>query len=67
MLEPGSPKDSHPYPVELDLPSWTVEEDIDLRTWLFAFGAGIRIERPDALRQEHRQRLESALAVYGTP
>ncbi len=24
VLEPGSPADSHPYPVELDLPSWTV-------------------------------------------
>ena len=63
-LEPGSPTDTHPYPVELDLPPWTVERDIDLRNWLFGFGAGIRIDSPDALRQEHRQRLEAALAVY---
>ena len=37
--------------------------DIDLRTWLFAFGAGIHIDSPEALRDEHRQKLE-ALALY---
>jgi hypothetical protein len=64
VLEPGSPADSHPYPVELDLPSWTVAADIDLRTWLFGFGACIRIEAPAELRQEHQERLQAALAVY---
>jgi predicted kinase len=64
VLAPGSATDSHPYPVELDLPSWTVERDIDLRNWLFGFGAGVRIESPVALRDEHRQRLIDALAVY---
>ncbi|MEB3348580.1 MAG: hypothetical protein VKO00_00990, partial [Cyanobacteriota bacterium] len=64
VLEPGSPADTHPYPVELDLPPWTVERDIDLRNWLFGFGAGIRIDSPAALRDEHRQKLEAALAVY---
>ena len=63
-LEPGSPADSHPYPVEIDLPLWSVEGDIDLRNWLFGFGAGIRIESPQALREEHHQKLETALAVY---
>jgi len=65
VLEPGSPADSHPYPLELDLPHWTLTADIDLRTWLFAFGAGIRIESPPELRQEHQERLQAALAVYG--
>jgi len=37
----------------------------DLRTWLFGFGAGIRVEAPAALREEHRRRLQEALAVYG--
>ena len=64
VLAPGSPTDTHPYPVELDLPSWTVERDIDLRNWLFGFGAGIRIDSPEALRDEHRQKLEAALEVY---
>jgi hypothetical protein len=60
VLEPGSPADSHPYPVELDLSPWTVAADIDLRTWLLGFGAGIRIEAPAEFRQEHQQ----GLAVY---
>jgi hypothetical protein len=47
--------------VELDLPPWTVAADIDLRSWLFAFGGGIRIERPDALRQELLQRCREAI------
>jgi hypothetical protein len=64
VLEPGSSSDTHPYPVELDLPPWTVERDIDLRNWLFGFGAGIRIDSPETLRDEHRQKLETALAVY---
>jgi predicted kinase len=63
-LKPGDPSDSHPYPVEIDLPAWTVDRDIDLRNWLFAYGAGIRIESPSQLRAEHQQRLQEALAVY---
>lgn len=66
-LEPGSPADTHPYPVELDLPVWSLERDIDLRNWLFGFGAGIRIESPASLREEHRHKLETALAVYQVP
>lgn len=41
-----------------------MQRDIDLRTWLFGFGAGIRIESPIKLREEHRQRLQEALDVY---
>ena len=63
VLEPGTASDSHPYSVELDLPLWTVAADIDLRSWLFAFGGGIRIESPDALRQELVQRCHDALAA----
>jgi predicted kinase len=65
VLEPGSPSNSHPYPVELDLPLWTVAADIDLRSWLFAFGGGIRIESPDALRQELVDRCQKAIEANG--
>ncbi|MFM7264769.1 MAG: hypothetical protein ACKOZW_04085, partial [Cyanobium sp.] len=64
VLEPGNATDSHPYPVELDLPPWTVAADIDLRTWLWGFGAGIRIEAPAEFRREHQQGLKAGLAVY---
>lgn len=65
VLEPGPAGSSHPYPVELDLPPWTVAADIDLRSWLFAFGGGIRIESPDALRQELLQRCHQAIEANG--
>jgi hypothetical protein len=64
VLEPVSPSNTHPYPVELDLPPWIEERDIDQGNWQFGFGAGIRIESPQALRDEHRQKLQSALEVY---
>ena len=38
-LQPNQPNDSHPYPVEIDLPIWTLEQDRDLQGWLFRFGA----------------------------
>ena len=65
VLEPGTASDTHPYPVELDLPPWTVAADIDLRSWLFAFGGGIRIESPDVLRQELVERCREAIGVNG--
>jgi hypothetical protein len=66
VLAPGPADSSHPYPVELDLPLWTVAADIDLRSWLFAFGGGIRIEQPDALRQELLQRCQEAIEANGS-
>jgi hypothetical protein len=66
VLEPGRSSESHPYPVELDLPPWTVAADIDLRSWLFAFGGGIRIESPDVLRQELVDRCQEAIGANGS-
>ena len=63
VLAANAASDSHPYPIELDLPRWTVAADIDLRIWLFSFGAGIRIEQPEAMRQELIQRCNQTLAA----
>ncbi|MFZ0406615.1 MAG: AAA family ATPase [Cyanobium sp.] len=65
VLEPNAPTDSHPYPLELDLPSWSLAADIDLRTWLYGFGEGIRIESPPALREELVRRCRAMLMVHG--
>lgn len=62
-LEPNQ-NDSHPYPVEIDLPPWTVERDVDFRRWLFGYGAEVVIESPAALRQEHQRRAEAVAALY---
>jgi predicted kinase len=65
LLQPNAPTDSHPYPLELDLPSWTIAADIDLRTWLYCFGEGIRVEAPTALREELVNRCRAMLAAHG--
>jgi hypothetical protein len=65
VLEPNAPTDSHPYPLELDLPSWTIAADIDLRTWLYGVGEGIRVETPTALREELVSRCRAMLAAHG--
>lgn len=67
VLQPGSGSDRHPYPVELDLPSWTVERDVDLRNWLFGFGDGVRIESPEAVKSEHRAKAAGVVALYPQP
>ena len=64
-LEPNPAGDSHPYPVEFDLPPWTLRRDVDLRTWLLSFAGGVRIEAPAALREEHLERARAVLATYG--
>ncbi|MCP9793548.1 AAA family ATPase [Vulcanococcus limneticus] len=63
-LEPNPPGDSHPYPVEIRLPRWTVEQDWDLRNWLFRWGGGIRIELPLELRQQQLQQALEVVALY---
>jgi hypothetical protein len=50
--------------VELDLPSWTVERDVDLRNWLFGFGDGVRIESPTAMQEEHRAKASAVVDLY---
>ncbi|MCT0214370.1 WYL domain-containing protein [Synechococcus sp. CS-1326] len=67
VLEPNPAGDSHPYPVELDLPTWTVQRDVDLRNWLLGFVGGIRIEAPESMREEHQAKARSILAAYGLP
>ncbi|MCP9883625.1 AAA family ATPase [Synechococcus sp. ATX 2A4] len=64
VLEPGD--GSHPYPIEIDLPPWTLAGDIDLRRWLFGFGNGVIIEGPELLRREHRERAEEVAALYAS-
>ena len=53
-LKPNPPTDSHPHPVEIDLPSWILSRGMELRRWLFSFGSAIRIEAPEALRAEQQ-------------
>jgi len=54
----------YPYPVEIDLPIWTLEQDRDLPACLFRFGAGIRIEKPESLHELHQRIAEEEVMVY---
>lgn len=63
VLEPVA-GDSHPFPVELDLPPWTVARDVDFRRWLFGYGSDVVIEEPQELRMEHARRALAVVASY---
>jgi predicted kinase len=39
------PGDRHPYPVEVVVPVWTAERDVDFRRWLFGYGDGVAHEQ----------------------
>jgi len=64
VLEPLA-QESHPYPVEIDLPPWTLARDVDFRRWVFGYGAEVVIETPQALCEEHRRQAEAVTALYG--
>jgi hypothetical protein len=63
VLAPNPPGDSHPHPVEIDLPPWILARGIALRRWLFSHGSAIRIEAPEALRQEQQGQALEVLAL----
>lgn len=42
--KPCSADTSYPYPVELDVPQWTAEWDVDFRRWLGGYGEGLMIK-----------------------
>jgi hypothetical protein len=54
----------YPYPVEVALPAWVLEQDQELRRWLFSYGAGIRLEAPSELVAELRSWHQAALQTY---
>jgi len=65
-LPPDPDNTTHPYPVALILPTWTVASDIDFRRWLFGFGGELKIEAPTALRDEHRTYGQGIASLYDT-
>lgn len=63
VLEPNPVGDSHAHPVEIDLPPWILARGIALRRWLLSHGSAIRIEAPEALRQEQQGQALEMLAL----
>lgn len=60
------PGDSHPYPVEIDMPYWTAEKDVDLKRWIFGFGPGVVVEAPEVLRQKRLDEARQVLTNSGS-
>ena len=58
--------DTHPYPIEIDLPKWTVQEDIDFRRWLLGFREGIIIESPKEFVEEIKSNISKLGEIYKT-
>jgi hypothetical protein len=63
VLAPNASGDSHPHPLEIDLPPWILARGMALRRWLFSHGSALRIEAPEALRQEQQGQQGQALEV----
>ena len=63
VLPANSACDSHPHPVEIDLPPWILARGIALRRWLFSHGSAVRIEAPEALRHEQQGQALEVLAL----
>ena len=62
-LKPN-PKSTHPFPIEIFLPSWTVDGDVDFHKWLFGFSDGIKIESPVSLRSRHIKFAQAITNLY---
>jgi hypothetical protein len=63
VLAPNASGDSHPHPLEIDLPPWILARGMALRRWLFSHGSAFRIEAPEALRQEQQGQALEVLAL----
>jgi predicted kinase len=63
VLAPNASGDSHPHPLEIDLPPWILARGMALRRWLFSHGSALRIEAPEALRQEQQGQALEVLAL----
>jgi hypothetical protein len=66
-LTPNGTGSSHPYPVQILLPAWTVQHDWDLRNWLFRWGDGVRIESPIELKHRHWTTAQGVVNLYTQP
>lgn len=64
VLEPIE-GDTHPFPIEIDLPLWTVARDVDFRRWLFGYGEEVIIESPNTLIEEQITRSFALAKLLG--
>ena len=57
--------DPYPYPIEIDLPPWTVKRDKDFRRWLLGFREEIIVESPQKFVTEIKENIKNLRDLYG--
>lgn len=57
---------SHPFPIEIDLPLWVVSQDVDFRRLLFGHDADVVIESPKSLVDEIMSRTQKVAGLHAS-
>ena len=60
------PDDQFPYPIEIDIPIWTLKRDIDFKRWILGFRDDIKIESPESLVNEVQETYKSLNTLYNS-
>ena len=53
-----------PYPIEIDIPNWTLKKDIDFKRWILGFRESILIESPENLVEEVKETYSNLNELY---
>ena len=53
-----------PYPIEIDIPNWTLNKDIDFKRWILGFRESILIESPENLVEEVKETYSNLNELY---
>ena len=56
--------DEFPYPIEIDIPLWTLKRDIDFKRWILGFRDNIKIESPEILVTEVKDTFRNLNNLY---
>ena len=56
--------DSHPYPIEILLPIWTINDDIDFKRWIIGFRDEIIVESPSNFVKDMSEKIQNLGVIY---
>ena len=56
--------DSHPYPIEILLPIWTINDDIDFKRWIIGFRDELIVESPSNFVKDMSEKIKNLGLIY---
>ena len=56
--------DDFPFPIEIDIPFWTLDADIDFKRWILGFRDGIKVESPEVFLDEIKKTYKDLNKLY---